>query len=415
VNRLQYRSKEKPLARAAGPGIVFIEKGEKIHSAVDLRKQSGSRENVHGYTRDGIGIHTSVNVSFTLAQPPDLLWVTYQGSEYPENLRVIRLEDSREKSGAGYRQNRRKITGLTDELDENDKYEIHNFIRKWRTDPASQATNATSRVRLTNSPFIFNESKTFAAAYGRTWHVVGKNIKHWADLPAYVATGIFRNCLAVNSFDYLYMPDEPKKYPLGDEFRPEFAQEMRNNGILSYQYIERRSNGERIAMDVGQELDETQLIISPIQELHYPKPLRSCGIKVMGASFSEVQPINPNVHKSLFENWKARWEKEAEITKAEHNLEATRIRNHARAQTQREMTYTLSNIFKTTPYSQEALVVRVFQALEAAATDPVTRRLLPADTIALLGNLHQWLLPEMPQSSDKQPPALGSETDARVE
>lgn len=412
LNWLQFRRKEKPLARAVGPGIVFIEKGEKIHSTVDLRKQSGSRESVHGYTRDGIEIYTGVSVSFTLAQPPDILRVTYQGNESPENLRVIHLDESREKTGAGQRQIRRKIVRLSDELDDDDKKEIHDFVQRWRLvrnlpDPA-----AAARVGLVNSPFIFNESRTFAAAYGRTWHVVAKNIKCWSDLPAYVAAGIFRHHLAVNSFDYLSMPEEPKKFPLGDELRPEFAQAMRNQGILSYQYIERQSNGEKIDIDVGQDWEEAQLVFSPVQELHNPKPLRRCGIKVMGAGFSELQPINPDVRKSLLQNWKARWEKEAEITKAEHNLEATRIRNHARAQTQREMTYTLSNIFKSTPHSQEALVVRVFQALEAAATDPVTRRLLPAETIDLLGNLHQWLLPEISESSQVNAPPSQKPTAA---
>jgi hypothetical protein len=37
------------------------------------------------------------------------------------------------------------------------------------------------------------------------------------------------------------------------------------------------------------------------------------------------------------------------------------------------------------------MAIRVFQALEIAASDPKTRQLLPKETIDMLNNLQKWL------------------------
>ena len=54
----------------------------------------------------------------------------------------------------------------------------------------------------------------------------------------------------------------------------------------------------------------------------------------------------------------------------------------------------LSQIVQNTEYSEEALTLRIFQALEDVATDPYTRQLLPRDTINMLRSLRLWLLPD---------------------
>ena len=69
------------------------------------------------------------------------------------------------------------------------------------------------------------------------------------------------------------------------------------------------------------------------------------------------------------------------------------IRNRARAQAQQDMTIALSQILENTANSQEAMAMRIFQALETAATDPSTRQLLPGETIDMLRSLRHWLLP----------------------
>lgn len=92
------------------------------------------------------------------------------------------------------------------------------------------------------------------------------------------------------------------------------------------------------------------------------------------------------------DNWKAHWEKEIHAKLAQRDLESARIRNHARIQAQEESSFVLSDVFKDDHFSEEALTVRVFQALEAAATDVSEARLLPSDTINMLYSLYQWML-----------------------
>jgi hypothetical protein len=46
------------------------------------------------------------------------------------------------------------------------------------------------------------------------------------------------------------------------------------------------------------------------------------------------------------------------------------------------------------PLPEEALALRVYQALESAATDPVTRRLLPSDTMRMLRDFNNWFRKE---------------------
>jgi hypothetical protein len=58
-------------------------------------------------------------------------------------------------------------------------------------------------------------------------------------------------------------------------------------------------------------------------------------------------------------------------------------------------------IIHTSTYPEEALTLRVFQALEDIASEPPTRQLLPVDTIQVLKSLRLWLLP-----GEQERPAL---------
>ncbi len=61
--------------RVLGPGIGFLNSGERIRGSVDLRKQFRVAKGVRGYTSDGIELKTNVNVIFTLGQPSDVITV----------------------------------------------------------------------------------------------------------------------------------------------------------------------------------------------------------------------------------------------------------------------------------------------------------------------------------------------------
>jgi hypothetical protein len=121
--------------------------------------------------------------------------------------------------------------------------------------------------------------------------------------------------------------------------------------------------------------------------------LRSRGIKVIVAGFSNLEPTSNKIRDRMMEYWSASWEREATITTASLELDAMRVRNLARAQAQSEMVLALAQILQVEEASQEALAVLVFQALEKAATDSKTQQLLPNETIAMLRTLRNWLLP----------------------
>jgi hypothetical protein len=56
------------------------------------------------------------------------------------------------------------------------------------------------------------------------------------------------------------------------------------------------------------------------------------------------------------------------------------------------MAHTLARIMRSSR-SDEALALRVFQALEATAIDKDARQFLPRDTTYLLRSFKQWFLP----------------------
>ena len=94
-----------------------------------------------------------------------------------------------------------------------------------------------------------------------------------------------------------------------------------------------------------------------------PKPIRDRGIKVIEAGFSDFKPIDSTIPDQRFDSWRAQWQKKTELTNAEYDLEIMREMNHARAQAQREIIYNLSQIFKLPGYTQDAMAIRIFQAL----------------------------------------------------
>jgi hypothetical protein len=59
-------SLEEPHVRAAGPGIVFLDPGERIVAPLDLRKQSRGQAVAKALTRDGIEVSAMIRVTFRL-------------------------------------------------------------------------------------------------------------------------------------------------------------------------------------------------------------------------------------------------------------------------------------------------------------------------------------------------------------
>ena len=374
-----------PFSEVAGAGVVFIEKKQKIFETFDLRTQFRKQTNVKAYTPDGIEIQTGVSVTFSLSREPETINIAYISKKNKENIREIKIFDDKENDNF--------IFEKIKEIDLDDAEEVYHNVK----DIFSFAHSVEKKQG--NALYPFSKERIQGAAYSIAQNVKDDTTIPWSDLPVQIATEIFIRMLSYQSYDYLYDFDDAKNFPLEDEFKEEFARKVKHKGLLKYQFI-RRKDGQPFSNNIGQHWNKKLIEISPVQDFKTVKALRARGITIVSAGFDDLQPTNPGIRKKILEKWKARWEREIQLIKAKHELEAMRVHNKTRAQMQREMTYLLSNIFQSDPHSEEALALRVFQALEMAATNPGVD--IPSkEILAMLQTLHTWLLKERKETIKK--------------
>lgn len=357
--------------RSAGAGVVFTQKGERAIGFVDLRNQFRSRKDVSGSTGDGIEVTTNVSISFTVGQDPEILNVT----KINDRWMVIQFKDN-QQSGM-------EIKSLSDELDVDDQQEIDAFypsIRVWIPGVARQ----------TLPPFAFEAARVEKAVYSRARHAVGGGIGEWTELPLDIAVSIFRNKLSRQLYEELYLPADPDNYPM-KTFKADLGNTVRNMGILAYQVVMQTNDQP---LQEGKSYMNSGLKSSFPQEFSRSTVLRDRGIKIVSSGFGNLVPRTEVIQKTFLDSWRARWQQEFDKTTAEYELEAMRLRSHERARAQQDMINSLSRIFQTEEYASEALAMRLYQALEMAATQPATQRLLPENTVQMLENLREWLLAE---------------------
>ncbi len=380
------------IVKAFGPGVVFTKSGEKIVGWVDLRKQSRAVQGVKACTRDGIEVTTNVNVTFTLGQAEDVLQVT----RTDEGWRALQL------SGPSVSNQVVKFQPVEFISDQDAKELEHAYAEN-----EFEWNDIDTRVSKTGaaSQFIFDKERVFSAVYSRARNVSDEfRLIDWTELPGHVAADIFRDLLVHENYDDLYKPDDPNDFPLG-EFKKKFGKVVTNLGVLGYQVVMLK---DETPIKDAQDVNEVDLKFSRPMKFKGAAVLRDRGIKILGAGFGDLVPVNEDVRAQLLENWRAHWQQEAQKTLASHELHAMRIHNHERSRTQQDMIYSLSRIFQENHYTEEALALRLYQALESAAVNPATQRLLPADTVQMLSNLRHWLLPEN-KKTDESNPIIGEE------
>jgi hypothetical protein len=242
------------------------------------------------------------------------------------------------------------------------------------------------------TPFRFDQRRVFAALYGKARNVKVSKVDEWTELPPQVATDIFRKFISKVKLDEIYNADEPsdKPFPFATKWKPRFMKLVKYQGVLSYQVIQRNDGRPPEVGDVVNK--ETYFTGFPVIELRTPKPLRDRGIKVIVGSFSELN-LDDDVKQQRMEMCLTRLRGGPNKILAQQKIDEQLLAQRVRAEAMGEMTTTLGQIFQM-PYSQEAMAIRLFQALETAISDPGTNKLVPHDTIELLRSLRYWLLPE---------------------
>lgn len=367
--------------RVAGPGVSFMSGDERLAGSVDLRKQVRAQPNIEATTRDGIDVKSNVFVVFTLGEPPQKLTIVETEND---KFQVAFLEDKViHENGRVIQQ--RLIKNFSDELEPEQTAEVRNFKHN-----AFRDSKLIERiVHPKSDPYIFDPERVFKAFYSSPNNAKEETKIEWTEIPVRVAVEEFRNLIGQYIFDELYKPTSDDEFPLL-QVKKKLTTKMRNLGVLNFEFAAKVSHRGYLA--VGDDILDKSVVIYPEQAFHKNSVLRQRGIKVIAVGFSELAPPEEVVTQRL-RFWQARWEKQEMFDKADAELKAMRIRNQARAQTQQDMIYTLSKIFKSVPHSEEALAMRIYQALEAAATAPIEKNLLPHDTINMLRNLRQWLIP----------------------
>jgi hypothetical protein len=89
-------------------------------------------------------------------------------------------------------------------------------------------------------------------------------------------------------------------------------------------------------------------------------------------------------------------------------LDASRVRSRAYVEAQKELAYSLERILKQTDYSEEAMSLRIIQALGNLADDPKTKELLPKEAFDMMRNMFTFLQPQSSSgtSSSHTPPSF---------
>jgi hypothetical protein len=103
------------------------------------------------------------------------------------------------------------------------------------------------------------------------------------------------------------------------------------------------------------------------------------------------------------ESWKSEWSKKEKEIMGQAEAEVIRTREQARAQVQGEMTARINDALKEAKASgtdnSDLITLRFLEAMEKMAKDPTTRALLTLDSLKILKQLREMLMPGQPDSS----------------
>jgi hypothetical protein len=363
---------------------------EKIRGIADLRRQFRNTD-ARITTRDGFEVQVPVSVVFSLGDKPEILYVTYdwdinkgnwQEAAKPADIRVIKLNRALNR-----------IDGLFDELDDDDKKEIHQYVL---TNLPTGIDHADEFVGHHNPPYHFDTDRVFAALYSKALEAVDSTPMPWTELPIHVAVEHLRNLLADEDYDSLLQLNDPSQYPLYEQVLPEFRRYMRNQGVLSYQFVLCKND---TPIMVGDTWVKREITFYEPQDLKNSKVLRNRGIRVLTANFSDLTPRHSGVREQMFDQWRIHWESEAKQVATQAEVEAINIVAQARRTTYREIISNLEMAYTGVSVPKDVLAMRLIKTIEQAIEDPKTQALMPKESLAILLELRNYLQPGvmMPQ------------------
>ncbi|RME08473.1 MAG: hypothetical protein D6803_01145 [Anaerolineae bacterium] len=362
-----------------------------MRAVIDRRRQIRVRQ-TSARTRDGIDVSGVVFALFTLGEPAETFFVTYdlvEGGDAPgpQDLRLVELRDA---PGGNGMMGRQVIGRLADCFDEEDQWAIHRFVQAVHQGNGLQPMQVERSGREVWRPFLYDPRRVRAAGVlGRTFNRETQLWEDWTRAPMDIAVDTFRRLLEQIDFDRLY--DIQARDALLREFSDSFRREMILQGVLRVRYVERRDG---MPISVGDNWRPEELRISepfdlPVQH----KPLRGRGIRVLHAGFTQLQPTHPDVFRLYrYDFWRSAKRLEVLPQRTDFERGALRALAEARLQAQREMANSLLRILNSPGLSRLALGARLFEAMEMYANRPDVRQQLPRETVNLIREMRRMLL-----------------------
>ena len=373
--------------KVVGPGMKFTE-GKKIKTLFDLRRQFRTQEKVTAITRDGIEIETDIFVRFSISGMPHTIYVT----EINNQFKTVEFDETAQK-----------VTGfsnrfLTEERETNFKKVIQDL--KKGEDPDKRLLDP---FNYPEKGYRFNLNRVQTVFDNQPWDPeTGKQID-WRELPLAVAIEEFRNTIVRYPFDELFIKQDPQSqqmasaggiFPLS-KIRDDFDRRMRESGMVAFYYVQgKKKQPVRIGDNILDPTRFEKVKFSKGEKDYFlvkilsQQPLARSAITVSGAWFGEVIPTDEEVQIQTIQNLIARWKSEAFKTEVSFEEQASLIRSRAKAQVQQDTVYALAEFLNSKDQMKTAIILRIFQALEAATAGTSNPEMV--SMVNMLSTLRKW-------------------------
>jgi hypothetical protein len=145
-----------------------VQRGERLRGVVNLRKHFRINMGVQANTIDGIEVKTNVWALFTLGQPANVIKVAYFDGDTLDDLCVLQVDPKT-----------RRIMSITNELDRQDKQEIHEYAQQYLTRVEPNALLEVADRGQDIPPYHIDPERIFAAVYSQARNVNNSQLDTW--------------------------------------------------------------------------------------------------------------------------------------------------------------------------------------------------------------------------------------------
>ncbi|MCD4751608.1 MAG: hypothetical protein K8R40_00905 [Anaerolineaceae bacterium] len=374
-----------------------------LRGSARLDRLHRSEKDVTAFTQDGIEVVADISTTFLLGQRPECVEIAYLNGYQMEGQRIVQSSVVSEP-----------YTGITittqhdDELDEQDRFFIHQQVRNLINSPDSK-----KYVPLSDrNQFEFNRDRVFRAITSQSLTQNG-DFQEWEQVPLQYTKDIFERILLNYTFEELF---GERNRITGDDFpilriNQEIRRRVRNNSLLSFRLLWQKRGLNLPDTEEGgspyrinrintapnrkdNSAEPKRSIDLPVEPLEANlesdgKLLRARGIRLLMAEFENLRPKHTEINNMRLYSWNAGWERETQFIQAESELEYFQIMNEAGRTNQRQFGENLMRIIQS-ENPEEVVLIQLLSAIQSLVNRSGYEDYLPKDINALLSNIEKW-------------------------